>query len=153
MRGVLGVGVGIGLAKKRPTKCKPLINCCIGDIITSIEPPCEVPINVATKPLLRTSTNGVDFIYTIENQSLQCNIQYQKIVATSELVAVRRISTALIFGNKQISAYVGAMFYYGEQNDLLVISTIQNGMATCNYSESDMKESPSIVLPLATITL
>jgi len=75
LRGILGVGVGIGLAKNRPTKSKPLINCRVGDIITSIEPPCEVPIDVATKPLLRTSTNGVDFIYTIENQSLQCNIR------------------------------------------------------------------------------
>ena len=76
LRDILGVGVGIGLTKKRPTKSKPFINCCLGDIIASIEPPCEVPIDVATKPLLRTSTNGANFIYTIENQSLQCNIRY-----------------------------------------------------------------------------
>ena len=38
------------------------------------------------------------------------------------------IPTAAIFGNQQITAYVGAMFFYGEQNDLLVVSTIQNGM-------------------------
>jgi len=68
LRGILGVGVGIGLAKNRPTKSKPLINCRVGDIITSIEPPCEVPIDVATKPLL---------LNKIENGMATCNYSDQ----------------------------------------------------------------------------
>jgi hypothetical protein len=150
LRSILGVGVGIALAKPHPTKCNPIAYCSLGDIITSVEAPPEIPREALSKPLIRSPANAVDFFYTYQSQSLQCNVRFSKLVVATESVAITRIPTAAIHGH-QVVAYSGAMFFYGEDNNLLTVGEIENAMATCSYSETDKQHLPPIALPLTVV--
>jgi len=46
LRNVLGTGIGSGIAKRRPTKARPVEYCTIGGIMTSIECGAEAPYEV-----------------------------------------------------------------------------------------------------------
>ena len=72
LRNILGIGLGVGLAKARPTKQKSLAYCSVGDIITSIEAPAEIPGELLSKPMSRSQENGVDFFYNYPSHKRSC---------------------------------------------------------------------------------
>jgi hypothetical protein len=137
LREVLGVGVGIGLGKSRPTKAQPIVYCCLNDILTSVELPDEIPDQFSQNPKHRLDCNGIDFIYTVDSQFLQCNVRYTKLTVTTEAIAVNRIAIATIHV-QQIIPYVGAMFLFGDTDFLCSIDGIQEGIALCTYVEEDL---------------
>ncbi len=114
----------------------------------SLELPDGVPLEYIDNPMHRLHCNGVDFIYTVENLSLQCNVRFTKIIVVSEAVAVDRIPTAAIRA-QQVVPYVGAMFFYGDENSLCSIEVIHGGVATCVYVEEDV---PPFNLSLLDVT-
>jgi hypothetical protein len=71
--------VGLGLAKKRPTKSMPTQYCTIGDILTSVECGPQVPAEMLVKHDRYCYANGIDFIYSKRNRNLTCTICFSKI--------------------------------------------------------------------------
>jgi hypothetical protein len=62
-------------------------------------------------------SNFIELCYTVQNYSLQCNIRGTKMIITNEAVALSRILMANIQVPKnQVSAYVGAIFFFGDNN-------------------------------------
>jgi len=86
LRKVLGIGIGVGLAKSRPTKAQPEAFCCINDKITSLEMGNNTLPQYIEKPLHRLNSDGLKICYTVQSQFLQCNVQYSNIIVTSEEV-------------------------------------------------------------------
>ncbi len=153
LRHTLGIGVGVGLGKPRPSKARPSVYCCLNDILTSIEVPDVVPPAFLVDPMYRLfDGNYVDFIYTIENTTLQCNIRYTKLTVSNEEVAITRIPTAAII-NQPLIPYVGAMFWFGPENYLLTIDSISNGMATCIHTDEEDEDHDPVYLPLEDVSV
>lgn len=46
-----------------------------------------------------------------------------------------------------VTAYVGAILFFGDNNDLLTVWWIQNGIATCCFADDDRNRLPPINLP------
>jgi hypothetical protein len=136
LRKVLGAGIGVGLGKARPTKARPESYCCINDKITTLEMSDDVPRQYIEKPFCRLNSNGVDFFYTVQTQSLQCNLHYSKVVVTCEQVVLSKIPSASVRPSQMIP-YPGAMFVYGDGNHLCIIDSIENGFASCVTLEED----------------
>jgi hypothetical protein len=133
----LGVGVGIGLGKPRPKKSMPHAYCCVNDIITSIEVGDSIPNGyLNNKKQRQLDCNGIDFVYTVETQSLHCNIQCTKLIVSLEEVVVNRIPIGTVHST-QVVPYIGAMFFYGESSDLCRIDRISDGFAFCSYIEEN----------------
>jgi hypothetical protein len=63
LRKVLGVRVGLGLTKKRPTKAAPVMVCTIGGLLTLIECEAEAPYDIVMQPDHHSANNGIDFIF------------------------------------------------------------------------------------------
>jgi hypothetical protein len=68
------LGVGVGLGKGKPTKIQLLVYCCINDIATSIEAGASMPNEFTVNRKQRLSCDGINFLSTVENLSLQCNV-------------------------------------------------------------------------------
>lgn len=62
LRQVLGLGIGLGLAKRRPTKSAPIVYCSIGGILTSVECGPEIPYELLISPNHPCAMDGIDFI-------------------------------------------------------------------------------------------
>ena len=71
----------------------------------------NIPPQYIEKPLHRFNSDGLEICYTVQSQFLQCNVQYSKIIVTSEEVALSKIPTAAICPNA-IVPYPGAMFFF-----------------------------------------
>jgi hypothetical protein len=110
LQDLLGVGVGIGLGKPRPTKAKPLVYCCINDTITFLDLPNELPVDYIMNPHHRLDVNGIDFVYTVDNQLLKVNVHYKKKTVNMEQDVASIIRTADI-RNEPIVPYIGAFFF------------------------------------------
>jgi hypothetical protein len=92
-RNVLGLGVGFGLAKRRPTKVTPVGYCTIGGILTSVECGLQVPYEVLLNPHCNYAADDIDFIYSEQKHSLSCTIRFTKIVVKVESDATRRLAS------------------------------------------------------------
>jgi len=80
LRNVLGRGFGIGTAKERPTKARPIQYCSIGSYILSIECTDVLPAYICNSPLMDCQVDGIEFFYSLQNNSLCCNLRFSKIV-------------------------------------------------------------------------
>lgn len=136
LRKLLGVGVGVGLGKPWPTKACPVAYCCVNDVITSVELPDQIPPHYLHNPRHTLDCNGIDLIYTIEHESLQCNVHFTKLIVTSEDIVLDCITVGAVHENIVVP-YVGAMFVGGENNALCTIDRIQSGTAFCSYLHSE----------------
>ena len=101
-----GVGIGLGVSRRRPTKANPLQFCTIGSILTSVEVGPEPPFEVVLKPDCNVSVNGIDFIYTESNRCLSCIIRFSKVVVSDEAVATSRLAAAEVVANKVSGVYI-----------------------------------------------
>jgi hypothetical protein len=143
LRKVLGAGVGLGLAKKRPTKTKPVGCCTIGGLLTSVECGAEVPYEVFLEPDHHCGRDGIDFIYYEKNRCLTCTVRFSKIVVNEKTVATSRIPTAVVT-SPESGVYLNVWFLH-DQN-LLEVVAIDEISATCAFVEETNKEN--IELPL-----
>jgi hypothetical protein len=109
---LLGVGVGVGLGKPRPTKAYPEAYCSLNDVVTSVELPDDILAYFLQNRRHALNSNGIDFIYTVEQAPLQCNVHYTKLIVTSSDIVVDRISVGAVRA-QQVVPYVGAMFFFG----------------------------------------
>ena len=98
-------------------------------------------------------SNFIELCYTVQNYSLQCNIRGTKMIITNEAVAISRILMANIQVPKnQVSAYVGAIFFFGDNNILLTVWHIQDGTATCFYADDESSHFSPFNQPLEEVT-
>jgi hypothetical protein len=67
---VLGSGIGLGLAKKRPTKASQSNYCTIGVYLTSVEIKVEVPVELLFDPEAHCRADGIDLIYYDQHRTL-----------------------------------------------------------------------------------
>jgi hypothetical protein len=111
LRKLLGVGVGVGLGKPRLTKAYPEAYCSLNDVVISDELPDDILAHFLQKHRLTFNSNGIDFIYTVEQESLQCNVHYRKLIVTSSNIVVDCISVGAVYV-QQVVPYVGAMFFF-----------------------------------------
>lgn len=133
-REILGDGIGIGLAKDRPTKRNPLGYCTINSILTSVEVPDDVPDNA-----LHQGGDGIYLIFTEQKRLLTCNIRFSNIIVSSTDDALSRLPHARVEEEEaQTAAYVSAWFLYN--GVLHEVVRISDNIATCkkigNYGDS-----------------
>jgi hypothetical protein len=145
-RNVLGLGVGLGLAKRRPTKAMPVGYCTIGGILTSVECGLQVPYEVLLNPHCNYAADGIDFIYSEHNRSLSCTIRFTKIVVKVESDATSRIATAEVTNTPQSGVYLNVWFKHN--GCLLEVVAINGDIVTCSYVE---ETSENINLPLQVV--
>jgi hypothetical protein len=145
LRLVLGVGIGLGVSRRRPTKANPLQFCTIGSILTSVEVGPEPPFEVVLKPDCNVSVNGIDFIYTESNRCLSCIIRFSKVVVSDEAVATSRLAAAEVVANKVSGVYLNVWFKHNNRLMEVVAINEENNMITCSYVE-EVEED--VVLPL-----
>jgi hypothetical protein len=145
LRRVLGCGVGLGLAVKRPKVSNPEFCCRIGGIQTSVECPAGVPFSIFLKPDESCSIDGIDFIFYKEHHSLPCTIRFSKLIVTDENVAKARLPSAVV-GEKVVKSgvYIGSWFLHDQK--VLEVITIRDAFVTCSHVQEP--DSPTIELPL-----
>lgn len=132
-RKVLGHGVGVGLAKKRPTKAMPTDCCTIGCMLTSIDCSDEIPYEVLLKPDAPCTANGIDFVYSEQNRYLSCTVRFTKVTVSTADVATCRISSADVGASPESGVYVSVWFKYN--NALLEVVAINGETVLCTYVE------------------
>ena len=132
LRKLLGTSIGIGLAKKRPSKKRRIVDCTIGSIMTSIEVGDSAPEAVLVKPLQRIPNNGIDFVFT-------------DVVVEKSEVTTSRITTADVLNRSLVAgAYVNCNFHYN--NVLFRVIQITDDICHC-ISNNDEDEEVAIELP------
>lgn len=149
LRQVLGLGTGLGISKKRPTKANPLQHCTIGCIMTAVEVGPDIPYEVLLKPDCSASVDGIDFVYSEQNRCLSTTIRFTKVVVHDEHVATSRIASAEVLNNKDSGIYLSVWFKYGES--LLEVTAIDedNNKVTCSYVD---ELSDNIELPINVVS-
>jgi hypothetical protein len=135
LRNVLGIGVGVGIVKKKPTKKHPLAYCTEGSYLTSVEVGLYVPNELVAKPLYRCPTDSIDFTYTEESRQLTCTLRYSKIKISNHEMVTTRMPTAEVQDQVVGGAYVNAYFHYN--GELMTVLAITNDIATCKYLRDD----------------
>jgi hypothetical protein len=146
LRSVLGIGIGVGVSKKRPTKAKPTQYCTIGAILTSVEVGPEVPIEVVLKPACNVAVDGIDFIYSEQSRCLSCTIRFSKIVVSHKEVATTRISKAQVITPKESGVYLNVWFKHDEHLMEVIAIDQETELVTCIYVEEEGEDE--VVLPL-----
>jgi hypothetical protein len=146
LRQVLGAGVGLGLAKKRPTKAVPLSNCTIGCILTSIECVPELPYDVFLQPDTPCGCDGIDFIFYEQHRTLLCTIRFSKIVVRDKHVAMDRIPSAIVKSSES-GIYVNVWFLY--EISLVKVVAINDQSVTCIYVKEPNNGTIEIPIELA----
>lgn len=147
LRRVLGAGVGLGLTKSRPSKKNPVGYCTMGGILTSIECGVMVPQAVMQNPEIRSTANGIDFIFSEQNRNLNCNIRFTKIVIKEATDATSRLPTAQVT-SAESDIYIGVWFQHN--GELLEILEINGETVTCSYVE-DLNQD-NVELPVGLVT-
>jgi hypothetical protein len=149
LRGVLGAGTGLGLARKRPTKSSPIQCCQIGGLMTSVECIVDVPDYVVEKPESNYTANGIDFIYYEQSRCLSCIVRFTKITVNTEEDATSRIAGAIVEHIPESGVYVTVWFSYEDR--LLEVVAIHNETrtVTCSYVE---QPGSVIDLPLTLVS-
>lgn len=148
---MLGIGVGLGLTKRRPTKKSPLVHCTVGSFLTAVEVGENLPVELVADPKKRYHGDSVEFLYTEESRQLTCTVRYSKMIINTHAVATSRIRTAEVHKNVLAGAYVDANFHYN--GELMTILSIQNDFATCRYLPNDIDSDIEDITELATIDL
>jgi hypothetical protein len=143
IRTVLGLGVGVGLAKKRPTKSMPIGFCTVGGVMTSIDCSEEIPCEVLLKHNAPCSTDGIDFIYSEQNRYLTCTVRFTKVTVNTAEDARKRIATADVSYSPESGVYVGVWFKYN--HSLLEVTAVNGDHVTCSYVQ---ELEDDIVLPV-----
>lgn len=146
LRKVLGVGVGLGLTKKRPTKAAPVSCCTIGCILTSIECAAEAPQELLLHNDRPCTMDGIDFIFYEKSRCLSCIVRYSKLVVNTNAVATSRIPSAVV-SNAVSGVYINVWFLHN--GSLLEVVEIKESTAMCSYVEES--NTDLIELPLALI--
>jgi hypothetical protein len=144
LRQVLGLGIGLGLAKRRPTKSAPIVYCSIGGILTSVECGPEIPYELLISPNHPCAMDGIDFIFYEQTRTLSCSIRFTKIVVSDEAVATSRIPMARVTTSAESGVYVNVWFHHNAE--LFEVTAIDNNTVTCINVEQP--ESQPVTLPL-----
>jgi hypothetical protein len=100
-----------------------------------------LPATVSNSHLVDGQLDGLDFFYSLQNNSLRCNIRFSKISVTNEDVATCRIPNAdVVHDDGSVSAYVGAIFMYNDET--YEVTAIHNNVAQCRsmYNEQQYVE-------------
>jgi hypothetical protein len=145
LRKVLGKGVGLGLAKKRPTKATPEGYCTIGRILTSVECALHAPAAVLLKPEGQCGADGIDFLYSEENRALSCTIRFTKVVVRDERDATSRIAIAHVT-TPDSGVYLNVWFQY--HDSLLEAVAIDGSNVLCSHVEEPDRENLELPLQL-----
>jgi hypothetical protein len=146
---VLGIGAGIGLAKKCPNKSSPVQCCTIGGISTSVECPPEVPSKIVLKPASQCAVDDVDFIYYEQSRCLSFIVRFTKITVNTKEDVTSRIAVGKVNPNPENGVYVNVWFRYDDT--LLEVTAINEAtqIVTCSNVE---EEGLVIDLPLDLVT-
>jgi hypothetical protein len=142
LRKIIGVGVGIGSTQYKPSKTRPLQYCTINSTLTSVECADELPQCIRRKPLGPCFTDGIDFLYHEQNNTLSCHVRFTRLRVASAEVATSRIPAANVIA-ENAGAFVGAWFHY-DGNTFSIIN-IDNGICFCQSVED---EEMSVELPI-----
>jgi hypothetical protein len=135
MQRMLGLGVGLGLTKKKPTKKQPLVHCTEGSYLTSLELGEVIPPELARKSTSKWMDDCVHFIYTEESRQLSVSLKYSKLLINNKDLVLCRIATAEVHQQVIGGAYVSSNFFYN--GELLTVIRIGNEYATCRYLRDD----------------
>jgi hypothetical protein len=103
LREILGDGIGLGLAKERPTKRNPWGVCSINNILTSLEVPDDTSAEVTN------TMDGVYLMYTEEKRLLTCNVRFSKVNVIRVEDVTSRLPDARV-EEAETGAYVNAWF-------------------------------------------
>jgi len=139
LRSILGEGIGLGLAKERPTKKRPWGFCTINSILTSVE--------VSDGDDLEddaSGTDGIFLMYTEEKRVLTCSVRYTKIPVNSVEDVTLRLPHARV-DEAESGAYLNAWFKL--DGVLHEIIAIQGADATC-IPVGGLEPNNEVVLPL-----
>lgn len=145
LRKVLGRGLGLGLAKKRPTKANPVGYCTIGGILTSLECGPHAPHDIISKPDGHCGADGIDFIYSEQNRVLSCTVRFTKVVVQNARDATSRIPTAHVT-SPDSGVYLNVWFQHTDS--LLEVIAIDGSNATCAHVEEPDRENINLPLQL-----
>jgi hypothetical protein len=151
LRKILGIGVGLGLTKRKPTKKNPIHNCTVGSFLTAVEVGDNLPTELVIDCKNRYHGDSVEFLYTEESRQLTCTVRYSKLLINTHDVATSRIPTAEVHSNVVAGAYVNANFHYN--GELMTILRIENNFATCRYLANDIDSDSEDRDALVTIDL
>ncbi len=111
LKSILGIGIGLGLTKRKPTKKNPLAYCSVGSYLKSVELGEEVPFDLIQSFNQKYHGNSVEFLYTEESQQLSCSVRYSKMIINTTDAATSRIPTAYVRTDVIAGAYVSAIFF------------------------------------------
>ena len=148
LRGVLGAGIGLGLAMNRPTKSRPIGYCSINSNFTSIECNDVAPEEVTLNPKIKCSANGIDLTFSEENRILSVHVRFHKMVVRNAADVTSRMPTAHV---ESISSgvYIEALFYYN--NVLYEVAEIDSSNLLVNSSSVQDLDVEDIILPTVVV--
>ena len=132
---MLGIGVGLGLTKRKPTKRLPLVHCMEGSYLTSLELADEIPDELLRKPHVRWMEDSVHLIYTEESRQLSVVIRYSKLIINNKDVVLSRLPTAEVHRRVIGGAYVSSNFHY--KGELMTVLQIDGNVAKCRIINDD----------------
>ncbi len=142
LRTILGSGIGIGSTQYKPSKSRPLQYCTLNSTLTSVECPRELPDELRRKPLKISYGNGIEFLYSQQNSTLNCHIRFSRLKISSEDVATSRVPSAIV-REENGGAYEGAWFHY--DGNTYLVRQIVDRVCHCHLVEDD---SAVLDLPL-----
>jgi hypothetical protein len=131
----LGVGVGLGMTKKKPTKKVLLAHCTEGSYLTSLELADVVPAELVRKPMLQWTDNSAHLIYTEESRQLSFSLKYSKLLINNTDIVTSRIPTGQVHQQVIGGALISSVCFYN--GELLTIVRINDSLATCHYLRDD----------------
>ena len=134
LRKLLGVGVGLGLTRKRPTKAAHVVVCTIGGLLTSIECEAEAPYDVVMQPDHHSANDGIDFIVYEKSRCLSCTVRFTKLVVNDRLVATSRMPSAVAAGAVS-GVYVSVSVWFLHDQTLMEVVAVNKITASYAYVE------------------
>jgi len=132
---MLGIGVGLGLTKKKPTKRLPLVHCMEGSYLTSLELAEDIPKELLRKPHFRWMEDSAHLMYTEESRQLSVNIRYSKLLINNKDVVFSRLPTADVHRQVIGGAYISSNFHYN--GELMTVVQIEGNVAKCRILNDD----------------
>jgi hypothetical protein len=143
IRTVLSRGVGVGLAKKRPTKSLPIGCCSVGGILMSVDCSEDIPHEVLLKHNAPCAADGIDFVYSEQNHYLTCTVRFTKVTVNTAEDVRKRNATADVSYSPESGVYVSVWFKYN--HSLLEVTAVNGDHVTCSYVQ---ELEDDIVLPV-----
>jgi len=143
LRKLLGAGVGLGVARKRPTIAAPSVCCTIGCILTCVDAGAEVPYETLLNPSLPCQADGIGFIFYEQRRTLSCTIRFSKVVVREREDAMSRIPMAFVRAAES-GIFLNVWFTY--EDNLLEVIGINEATVNCAYVEELQLEN--VLLPI-----